>query len=348
MPLNAIPSISGKCISYPYYFMNLGDANADNINGSCSIVSTQMLLDYYDTFENDNLVDKDFDYLKTGIFNNCCDYDITTLPDYIEDAQRQCNLLHDYLVDICTAQLNFNPTDGGGTSGEQQYKLINAYMNTRGLAYKLNSAYRISDVISGYPKKLIIDAIDAGRPIIVNSKNHSTVAYGYDDTFVYIHDGYNNETRVTWDFYEFGISNSVSVFDLELTGSHIHSNNYYSRNLNQYLCPCDELFICTMGDFKIDFSVKNTHKIRIYAIYNVFVDIYTISDQDTSFYNVTSSNNDITYDYLDDTEGISDEYYNYNANLTIWDLKKGESVSFMIDGNNEVCIYLHVSMMTKS
>lgn len=89
-----------------FYFKNFLLEEEYNYIGTCSIVSLSILLCYYDTFYNDNIVKDTITYvnrngveltintMKNGEFDNCLDY------QYSNAALGPTKEFHDYLVDL--------------------------------------------------------------------------------------------------------------------------------------------------------------------------------------------------------------------------------------------------------
>lgn len=93
-------------IDNSFYFKNFELRQEYNKIGTCSIVSLSMLLCYYDTFYNDNIVkdsityidrfgiEKSISTMQNGEFDNCIDY------RYSNASLGPTKAFHDYLLDL--------------------------------------------------------------------------------------------------------------------------------------------------------------------------------------------------------------------------------------------------------
>ena len=66
---NVTPASNVTFINNSYYFKNLHNYHGLNDGGICTIIATQIIFGYYDTFYNDNLLDETFDVIATEYSN---------------------------------------------------------------------------------------------------------------------------------------------------------------------------------------------------------------------------------------------------------------------------------------
>ncbi len=246
--LNEIPiSDNAHIINDAYYFLNLNGYHAWNSVGTCSIVSSEILLGYYDTFYNDLIVPESFDVRtieKTDENPKVSDFSQSPSVDRHEYSDED---FHQYLVDIAKNEVGDDP-EVDGMSTKNQIDLIKKYLNKQDIDYTLRTSEgNFGDILSERALVIIKNAINANRPVISNGTNHSTVAFAYDDDYVWVHTGWGWVGATPWSTYESNLFNNYSAgaIDIQYTGNHVHSDNYYSNNLNRYLCPCGTNFTST-------------------------------------------------------------------------------------------------------
>lgn len=189
----------------------------------------------------------------------------------------------------------------------QTHSII-AEMDFRSVNYELNYISKgNTKTEENNFKNIVTTAIDEGRPVIVSGGQHACVAYAYDSQYVYVHDGRVDPLKkVSWELYSKDAEHKFGVFDIRLTGEHVHSNNYICKYGNQVICPNEQIYLKNSGDYYV-YNRSNTactYKVKFVATSNPYVSISTIAGSiDTSFYNITCSSGNISYEYADDTEG---------------------------------------------
>lgn len=228
------------CENYTYFERLNAAHHTRNNDDTCMIISFEILLSYYDTFLNDNIVDEEYE-VKTeekainidgfnsspGVGNN----------EIIRD-------FHNYLID------NYSPVSNS-LKNEQQRSMIKSYLKEKELDAKCTYCMgnNLSDLFTQYAIKIIKRTINSGRPLIANDLDHSVVAYAYDDEYVYIHTGWGYPARILWKFFKIDYSINIgdvkwcdaAAFDIDFNLEHVHSDNYYSKYYNSGMCPCGEL-----------------------------------------------------------------------------------------------------------
>lgn len=241
-----IPTSATK-INNSFYFEKLRNKHGQNNDGTCFIVSTQILLGYYDTFVNDSLV------LDT--------YDIPTKEEHSTNNIRSFNqspgtdefevgAFHDYLYLFLKDNVWYDdPGNGLGTKAHIDF--VNRYLMSRGFDgdnYVLNTCEgNLSDIFSGRNIDIIKNAIKENRPVITNGCGHSTVAFAYDSDFVYVHTGRGHIAKTWWETFDNGHESSTNFYDfgsidIEFKSDvHKHSNNYINTQTNKSICPCGKV-----------------------------------------------------------------------------------------------------------
>lgn len=146
----------------------------------------------------------------------------------------------DYLLNLTEDVIGVSPVKRGMFTTEQ-IKLVKRYLKDSGISYSLNTSEgNWGDQITNRAKAIIKNTINENRPVLVNGSGHSTVAYGYDDDYVYVHTGWGYIAATPWATFTtkwFNNEFDTGAIGILLTGEHYHSDNYYSAYYNEYYCP---------------------------------------------------------------------------------------------------------------
>lgn len=248
------------------YFSNLSYNFGHNEFGSCGYVAMAMLLTYFDTFHDDDLVPETYDV--AGVISSLDASTCISSPGTLRESSCPSSNA------VFSETTGYNP-DTGEPIIRNNYSLYKSWLNTNyyytslhtkliidhvGLApyngvgvnedtfsavfseYFTNINYSDYTYIrspvgstSAQVKAWVIEQIvDYDRPVILGTPGHVTVAYEYDsdNDIVYVHNGWLNSAH-----YAFTTSFSDAhtlVFNPFL---HNDSNNYlYSGN---YYCECE-------------------------------------------------------------------------------------------------------------
>lgn len=235
-----VPGQDAVLISNAFYFENLHDYHGLNDSGICAIIATQIALGYYDTFYNDTLVNDMYDkiaieYSNTKNIKNFSQSPGTGKESGTDEDQR----FRDYLIDIATQEIGVSPVNRGMFTREQ-IKLVKRYLNDAGFNYKLSTCEgNWLDDVTNRTKNIIKKTLDAGRPVLCSGSGHFSIAYGYDDNYVYVHTGWGWTGATPWStFTTKWINNEfdTGAIDIQLINEHYHSDNYYSNYYNEYYC----------------------------------------------------------------------------------------------------------------
>lgn len=185
-----------------------------NVNGDCGYVAATILLSYYDTFYNDNIIySGDISPVNNTTFN-------TDDMIYVPCATMAFkNHLHTYSI------LNATWSDIIKSVVDQYIEDCTIVtLNTYSLVLPLK--YQIEDLIEqGKPPILFGNFQYNNGTSQIYTGNHAIIAYGYDSDFLICHFGWK-------DFQEIWINYQAIVID-SLTGTifymdipqHVHSEN---------------------------------------------------------------------------------------------------------------------------
>ena len=257
---------------YYMYFERLGVRHAYNSNGTCTIVALEILLSYYDTFYNDNIIPENLDYtaesmtLTASLNHDNSWEDFSESPGSIDwsghddkdpNSPENVSTFHDLLADLCREQIGEEPNEG--LHAKYQKKLGEVYLQSRNIEFSSSSAETgVVDLATNKQIEVIKTALDEGRPVIANGSGHSVVAYAYDDEHVWVHNGWGRTATVTWEAFESSLFKNwtAGAIDIYPTGNHVHSNNYHQKYMKQYLCPCGQITQELSAD---DFSLPSQY-----------------------------------------------------------------------------------------
>lgn len=235
------------------YFEHLSSYSPCNAFGTCSAVAIAQVLNYYDTFHNDDIVLTQFEDYDTNITSLNAAYQVapgvrrvvvntnsTTLFDYVDSSYmtdyqsyllRQYNMMRStYTSSLMTGVIGI---------GYRQ-----SFMNYL-LGYDQVNVTVVSSSSQSYLEQQIKDEIDAGRPVVVWIKNsndpssdgHEVVAYSYDSTTIYANYGWeSSDTHINLFSYSFNTIHRVIKYDFS-SFEHYHSDNYKIRGIGY--CGCN-------------------------------------------------------------------------------------------------------------
>ncbi len=246
-----------NCNHYEY-FVNLGNHIGYNEKqATCGYVALAMLLCYYDTYYNPNIVSDSY----TAYGNNSISPGTNIEPasnttnifdyyDFLRNHKDTC--LHSYLVLKGKGALLSNPQSVAanfqyefGTSESIITSLANSYLGDLNISnYTINSISKPEGLDMDQAEEIhdfIISEINAGRPVFAGYNNHAQIIYGYDDTKYYVHKGYVGQEQST---YSHGRGLSYSTQDFAAisihfeSSPHVHSYNYFDDGVGNYYCAC--------------------------------------------------------------------------------------------------------------
>lgn len=245
---NCLGSFEGECdpiTGIPYYacsidnfdyFLKLKHAHGYNSSSYCSIISIQILCGYFDTILSDSFVSEKWDWIPykynstPTLFSSWTQSSGTGYElEEIRDSR-----FRDYLIQSLSYSID------NGMTFYQQKSLLENYLNGRGIQYTINSSEgNFQDLYNHRAVTVIKQAIDNNYPLIANGYNHSTVAFAYDNDYVYVHTGWGYCARITFDAYiDWSLTCIPSAICIMPASNHTHSNNYFTSYNNHFYCSC--------------------------------------------------------------------------------------------------------------
>ncbi|MDE7263656.1 MAG: C10 family peptidase [Anaeroplasmataceae bacterium] len=305
---NINPGSDAVLIPNHFYFEKLEDYHGTNDENVCSLVSVQMLFGYLDSFYNDDIVEEQYDLVfKTREKTSAVQ--MFELPKNNTDGRiKDKKRMEDFLVTFEELALQmFNHPLMDGYKMPELKELVKEYMKKRGISYSWNVCDgNWADQISNYAKKVIRESIDAGLPVISNGTGHSTVAYGYDENYVYVHTGWGYIAATSWDTYTTSwAGNKFEAAAISLIiNSHRHSDNFFSSGNNEYYCPDGHIFeysILDAGDygFKQEYNMQEETKVVYAGTLPVTTKRLRTGCIETYFINLSSRKENVSEAYIE-------------------------------------------------
>lgn len=260
------------------YYEGLTTNYANNLQGSCGIVALTMLLSYFDTYLNDNIIPEQYDAISYGDYKNMISRNDSpgTIDDNINEStaedyynrvlENKEHSLHSKLIYISKENFNYYNSHVGHswcaltipeTIDVLQHFLITE-CQLRPMQYGI--VYKGENYTSDEIKQYIIYEIKKGYPVVVGVKNssysHVCIAYAYDESAdeILFHKGWNGySTRMT--LSAMGYDTFFSAFTFFPHLDHVHSDNYAvardrtaATKVYDYYCSCSDEIVTYKHD----------------------------------------------------------------------------------------------------
>lgn len=239
--MNSAPS-TPIFIPSDFYFENLisnvGTNTTTQFTGSCSYVALGMLLSYYDTVVNDNVIDESRDVTT---FKNIPSSETVKASDYIQSPGIN-DTFHTELINLGRS-LGYTKATKFSISLSRMDDLLRNYFNTRNLNITTHNTGFFTNKLS-----FCKQAINTNNPVIIQIKgtdtsidsrnlNHAVVGYGYDSTGIFVNFGWRNRNNSKVNIHNYTIADA---FYIDLNEEHVCSNNYrWTHNgCTGTVCPC--------------------------------------------------------------------------------------------------------------
>lgn len=261
-----------------YYFKNLNDNVIKNNNGNCGYTAISMLLSFYDTYWNDNVISSSYEssYAYLNNFEDeSSNYKIYNSPGISDNinlkipsgtSSEQRNVLIHEFINKAIANKNsslfglllsysydfkwFQEDDflkDFPTTYDNLVYMLNRYINDNDyLANKISVKSNNVSNINSYSKirNEVINEVQKGNPVIVAGNSHAMVAYYYDEIndIIYGHMGWGyDSTFYNIDDYVNTSDNSGIYYYAYLNISnlkHEHSKKYLIIQKSKIYCSC--------------------------------------------------------------------------------------------------------------
>ena len=286
--LNASYSSNVTCYDnyMEIYYDNLTQNFGKNYKGSCGYVAIGMLLSYYDTFLNDNIIPEQYDVMgegvgidlitwrdSPGVLRDIIDngYNLSA-GDYYDAMLAQSEYsLHAKLITIGHrfGYYNYLSNMPAGTTFGMVMAVLKGYLNLyreyTNNDYSLNYAYELIPSEDNSVRDFVINEIQEGKPVLLalygfdeNNKKegHVVIAYDYNESTdeIYCHFGWGaDKTHITPESEGLTLYKAALTVDFDLNNT--HSYNYNEYNSDNMYCSCY-------------FSCHPEHECRYYLEYD--------------------------------------------------------------------------------
>lgn len=247
-----------------WYFQNLINNYYPNEEGTCGIIAIEMIMGYFDSYKNDNVI------IESQDFNTCDD---ETDPYYFYDSPGMGYAFYETIANINLDLYGRKPINSF-----ESIQTLEVYFSEYN-PYNIDFDYVYSGSSSSQANILEIKScIEEGMPVIVNFYgyytngdyiNHAAVAYMYSNGDIFVNMGSGHMTNVA--ISSFFIYQMLGV---EILGNHVHSNNYISTSFNDFhrhICPCGEYYYDVPHTYSYHVATnKSYHQSRCEVCHSYF------------------------------------------------------------------------------
>lgn len=288
------------------YYYNLNKNYGYNIFGSCSQIAIGMLLSYYDSYWNDNIIPYYYD--RTGDISSLTtywipsssagiwsDYDLMPFPDNSSELQIDMNQYLDLIKNTTsyyhlhllkkTMELGFFRT-GDTNFGLNYYEIYDLIKNCLiNIPHSIELCTNPKDV-----KNFVINKIKNNTPVLLrigNSKGlgHAVIAYEYNENTdeIYFHSGLSDYgTRCTLE--SIGFCEYWDAISININTEHICGENHLYSGKSYCICELDGTHKNHLHNIFIDFFPLNYNEHSSKCICNFLkTDIHIIKIGDVYY-----------------------------------------------------------------
>lgn len=289
---------SSKYIDNSFYIdkliYNLGDNN-DTYSNSCGFVALEIILSYYDTFLNDNVIPDTYDVEVSHEFSS---YDSISLESYTSSPGVDNNF-HAYLIQLALDN-GYVEEDDYGLNIDYYADIVNDYFDEIGLNVTTNETTSLLEKInfikqainSDFPVKVSIRGNDTSNSL--GDLSHAVVAYGYDESGIYAHFGWKMSYTINFNINNYAFEH---VFYFQVNESHVCSDNYQwqANGCTGTVCPCG-IKTCNHESLNYTYNTSSQHVVSCNACdYS-----YTENHDDLVYESINSVQHKVTCNTCDD------------------------------------------------
>lgn len=246
------------------YFSHLKTNFGNNSHGTCTYTSLGMMLSFYDTYWDDNIIPENYDAVSESIspdYSNCVkdlpSFDAESPGVYFEDYNEVSGLTdeqylsyvssHDdtffqsKLISISQVFFNSGIYDFGLTF-EKTIALIKHYLYDYRNYNNSNMPVFAVTGDTQLTKTFTIDEIRNGRPVLITATSdyfncHAMIAYDFDENTneIFVHPGWkNNEGKALThvSLSQLGVTGISNALSIHTEYCNSPSNNYHSSRGN--------------------------------------------------------------------------------------------------------------------
>ncbi|MBP5092049.1 MAG: hypothetical protein J6328_05795 [Bacilli bacterium] len=255
----------------PHYFSNLKMNYGNNVHNSCGFVATGILLSFWDTYWDDNVVEERYESHTILLGNHIAldaespgatredesTYKGVTLAQYYRNITTYKNdFLHYLLLDMGKTLFNFPayPAPSKYSMRHESYALLfeeylyeyRGYTNEEVSIEEYPNPYVPSETYDPESvRSKAIEYVKDGIPVLLSvtrdsdDAGHAVVAYDYDEDGdeLYCHFGWDSdETHLTLKSKHFSVDDHLIA--LVFKNNHSHSDNYEYHGGNRTIAHC--------------------------------------------------------------------------------------------------------------
>ena len=161
-----------------YYFENLGGRHAWNSKGTCTIVASEILLGYYDTFSSDLFVDESHDVISREYISKS-NYSTKDFPQSpgVDDYSAEEHDFHDYLVGNAKNEVGDDPEADGikSSMGKDKWQFSTILSILKNEKYKGDALVQknyVPDFKRTSQRKTMVSCSSTTKRIIMNQLSH--------------------------------------------------------------------------------------------------------------------------------------------------------------------------------
>ncbi|HBP25730.1 MAG TPA: hypothetical protein DD618_02105 [Acholeplasmatales bacterium] len=189
-------------IPYSFYYENLRYNMGVNVDGTCSFIAAGMVLSYYDSVYNDEIVSEELELPGTRRIsdsNAAPTEPFDSWSSIVPEAFNQSpGVSNDFLLETID-YMNVGNSMNIGQTGT----LISHYLDQAGVDYS-KKEWNLWEGLFTSRDQWVRDGIDSGNPVYIHFTgtdpdlddrylNHAVVGYEYDDTGVFVNFGWRGE-----------------------------------------------------------------------------------------------------------------------------------------------------------
>lgn len=221
---------------YMYYFKNLHKEQiAINKKCECTLVAMEILFQYYDALYDESMIPETFNWISVGNYTCCKDF------PYSPGLENR-DIYHNKLINDTKTFFGESVIEKEGLSNVEQFHFLENYLkNDTDVKFSwLTSEGNWNDIFSGKQFKVAQNAIKNGRPVIINTLQHSMVAFAYNDDYVYLMTGWTDMmmAKLKWDYFNGNIFNNIcGAYDLVIESEQQRTCSYFNSELCEFICP---------------------------------------------------------------------------------------------------------------
>ncbi len=209
----------------------------------CTLIASEIYLDYWDTFYNDNIIPEEAEIKSVG---NSASNDFSLFYPSPHIGLINNDSFKNFLIQKSINEIYIDPRTNGLTANNTR-QLLNNYLENALSPYYINSFF---NNCGNNVTHTIEYAIDNGRPVIAGARNHAVVIFGYDNDCFYCDLGTHATAKCPKNIFNDGGYCLDYCFDYV---PHVHSDNYVHQPSNTCYCGCGQLtsktFFMTPSDW---------------------------------------------------------------------------------------------------